>query len=104
MLLATNKDIITIGVNSYWAQGLKPPPIFMIMGLAYMTSAPLLGQRKSSPQTESRSVQPLLYGSLVCSTDRHTDTQSMLHHDVVLCMAVATLRHLEAIASSLYDR
>ena len=27
-----------IGVNSYWAQGLKPPPTFMIMGLAYMTS------------------------------------------------------------------
>ena len=31
-----------IGVNSYWAQGLKPPPTFMIMGLAYMTSPPLL--------------------------------------------------------------
>ena len=30
-----------IGVNSYWAQGLKPPT-FMIMGLAYMTSPPLL--------------------------------------------------------------
>ena len=29
-----------IGVNSYWAQGLKPPPTFMIMGLAYMTSPP----------------------------------------------------------------
>jgi len=28
-----------IGVNSYWAQGLKPPT-FMIMGLAYMTSPP----------------------------------------------------------------
>ena len=28
----------SIGVNSYWAQGLKPPPTFMIMGLAYMTS------------------------------------------------------------------
>ena len=32
----------SIGVNSYWAQGLKPPPTFMIMGLAYMTSPPLL--------------------------------------------------------------
>ena len=32
----------TIGVNSYWAQGLKPPPTFMIMGLAYMTSPPPL--------------------------------------------------------------
>ena len=30
-----------IGVNSYWAQGLKPPT-FMIMGLANMTSPPLL--------------------------------------------------------------
>ena len=30
-----------IGVNSYWAQGLKPPT-FMIMGLAYVTSPPLL--------------------------------------------------------------
>jgi len=30
-----------IGVNSYYAQGLKPPT-FMIMGLAYMTSPPLL--------------------------------------------------------------
>ena len=30
-----------IGVNSYWAQGLKPPT-FMIMGLAYMTNPPLL--------------------------------------------------------------
>jgi len=28
MLLATNKDIITIGVNSYWAQGLKPPHFY----------------------------------------------------------------------------
>ena len=28
-----------IGVNSYWAQGLKPPT-FMIMRLAYMTSPP----------------------------------------------------------------
>ena len=32
---------VSIGVNSYWAQGLKPPT-FMIMGLAYMTSPPLL--------------------------------------------------------------
>ena len=30
-----------IGVNSYWAQGLKPLT-FMIMGLAYMTSSPTL--------------------------------------------------------------
>ena len=28
-----------IGVNSYWAQRLKPPT-FMIMKLAYMTSPP----------------------------------------------------------------
>jgi len=33
--------IANIGVNSYWAKGLKPPT-FMIMGLAYMTSPPLL--------------------------------------------------------------
>ena len=32
---------LDIGVNSYWAHGLKPPT-FMIMGLAYMTSPPLL--------------------------------------------------------------
>ena len=32
---------VSIGVNSYWAQGLNPPT-FMIMGLAYMTSPPLL--------------------------------------------------------------
>ena len=33
--------VVNIGVNSYWAQGLKPPPpTFMIMGLAYMTSSP----------------------------------------------------------------
>ena len=31
---------VFIRVNSYWAQGLKPPPTFMIMGLAYMTSPP----------------------------------------------------------------
>ena len=31
---------VFIGVNSYWAQGLKPPPTFMIMGLAYVTSPP----------------------------------------------------------------
>ena len=35
------RSIANIGVNSYWAQGLKPPT-FMIMGLAYMTSPPLL--------------------------------------------------------------
>ena len=29
---------VAIGVNSHWTQGLKPPPTFMIMGLAYMTS------------------------------------------------------------------
>jgi len=34
------RSIANIGVNSYWAQGLKPPPTFMIMGLAYMTSPP----------------------------------------------------------------
>ena len=34
-------ESILIGVNSYLAQGLKPPT-FMIMGLAYMTSPPLL--------------------------------------------------------------
>ena len=33
------KAFLSIGVNSYWAQGLKPPT-FMIMGLAYMTSPP----------------------------------------------------------------
>ena len=36
------RSIANIGVNSYWAQGLKPPPTFMIMGLAYMTSSPHL--------------------------------------------------------------
>jgi len=29
-----------IGVNSYWAQVVKPPPTFMIMGLAHITSSP----------------------------------------------------------------
>jgi len=33
------RSAIPIGINSYWAQGLKPPT-FMIMGLAYMTSPP----------------------------------------------------------------
>jgi len=37
----TRSYATVIGVNSYWAQGLKPPT-FMIMGLAYMTSPPLL--------------------------------------------------------------
>ena len=42
MFLAASLHVglIGIGVNSYWAQGLKPPPTFMIMGLAYMTSPP----------------------------------------------------------------
>jgi len=34
-----SKPARIIDVNSYWAQGLKPPT-FMIMGLAYMTSPP----------------------------------------------------------------
>ena len=39
-LVYTGAFLLGIGVNSYWAQGLKPPPTFMIMGLAYMTSPP----------------------------------------------------------------
>jgi len=35
-----SRKSLRIGVNSYWAKGLKPPPTFMIMGLAYMTSPP----------------------------------------------------------------
>ena len=34
-----SRKSLRIGVNSYWAKGLKPPT-FMIMGLAYMTSPP----------------------------------------------------------------